>query len=254
MMNTLELHNVSIDIPIFDASRSFRKSLMSRLGGEINKTDRNKIYVRALKDLTFSLAPGDRIGLIGHNGAGKTTLLRVLGHIYKPSRGKYICRGKVTSLFNISLGMELDDTGLQNIRTIGLFLGMTQQEIQQKRDDIIAFSGLEDYIHLPLRTYSTGMLTRLNFALATAIEPDILLMDEGIGTGDASFLEKAEKRLNDFYQHSRILVIASHSDTLIQQLCNKAILLEKGCMVAFGKVEEVLSIYRANLPALKELA
>ena len=244
MEKPIELHNVSIEIPIFDAAKSFRKSLINRLGGEIGHTSEKKICVRALKNISFSLVAGDRVGLIGHNGAGKTTLLRLLANIYKPSRGNYVCRGKITSLFNANLGMDIDDTGLQNIRTMGTFLGMNKREIIQKRDDIIAFSELGDFIHLPVRTYSAGMVTRLSFALATAIEPDILLMDEGIGAGDASFFDKAEKRLNNFYKKIRVLVVASHSDELIQQLCNKAILLEKGAIKAFGEVTQVMKLYR----------
>jgi lipopolysaccharide transport system ATP-binding protein len=171
----------------------------------------------------------------------------LLAQVYKPSRGRYISQGKITSLLNINLGMDLDDTGLENIRNIGMFLGMSKQEIMSKRDDVIEFSELGDYIHLPLRTYSAGMLTRLSFALATAVEKDILLMDEGIGAGDAAFADKAQKRLNGFYKDIGILVIASHADGLIKQLCNKAILLEHGRVKAYGEVDAVLEAYRSSL-------
>ncbi len=242
MESYIKLHNVSVNIPVFDVARSFRTSLVSRLGANINQT-KNKVCVQALKSVTLSLTVGDRVGLIGHNGAGKTTLLRLLANIYKPSSGIYDCHGKITSFFNANLGMDVDDTGLQNIRTMGAFLGMTVQEIRNKLDDIVAFSELADFIHLPLRTYSTGMMTRLSFALVTALEPDILLMDEGIGAGDASFIDKAEKRLTRFYENIRIMVVASHSDALIQKLCNKAILLEKGRIKACGDVADVMHIY-----------
>ncbi len=243
MENLIELNHVSVEIPIFDATRSFRSSLANRLGGEIGRTDTKKVCVRALQNISFSLSPGDRLGLIGHNGAGKTTLLRLLAHIYKPTHGQYRCRGKITSLFNITLGMDLDDSGLDNIKMIGMFLGMSKQELKEKRDEIIEFSELGDYINLPLRTYSSGMLARLSFALATALEPDILLMDEGIGAGDANFADKAEKRLTDFYQKISTLIIASHADAIIKKLCNKALLLEHGHIKAFGDVNEVISIY-----------
>ncbi len=246
MKNYIELQNVSVEIPVFDARRSFRNSLANRLGGEISRNKNKKVYVNALRDISFSLQAGDRVGLIGHNGAGKTTLLRLLAHIYRPTQGHYICRGRVTSLFNINLGMDLDDTGVENIRSISMFLGMTKREIAEKRKEIIEFSELGDFIHLPLRTYSSGMLTRLSFALATALEPDILLMDEGIGAGDANFAEKAEKRLNNFYSGIKTLVLASHSETLIRELCNKALLLERGRVKAFGDVDEVISIYENN--------
>ncbi len=242
----IELHNVSVEIPIFDASRSFRASLVGRLGGEISRNKEKKVCVNALRDISFALKTGDRVGLIGHNGAGKTTLLRLLAHIYRPTAGRYICRGKVTSLFNINLGMDPDDTGIENIRTIGMFLGMTKQQIAEKQDEIIEFTELGDFIHLPLRTYSSGMMTRLSFALVTALQPDILLMDEGIGAGDASFAEKAEKRLESFYGGINTLILASHSDALIKKLCNKALLLEHGSLKAFGDVEEVLSVYKSK--------
>ena len=207
-----------------------------------------------MRDISLALETGDRVGLIGHNGAGKTTLLRLLAHIYKPSRGQYICRGQVTSLFNINLGMDMDDTGMENIYAIGMFLGMTKEEIAAKRDEVIEFSELGDFIHLPLRTYSSGMLTRLSFALATALEPDILLMDEGIGAGDASFADRVEERLSSFYQKIRTLVIASHSNELIKKLCNKALLLEHGKIKAFGEVNEVIAFYEKNSRATNNSA
>jgi ABC-type polysaccharide/polyol phosphate transport system ATPase subunit len=244
MSNCIELDNVSVEIPVFDASRSFRRSIASRLGGEIHRNQQQHVSVVALKDISFALQPGDRVGLVGHNGAGKTTLLRLLGQIYRPTSGVYRCRGKLTSLFNINLGMDLDDTGIENIGTMGMFLGMTRQEIADKQDEIIAFSDLGDFIHLPLRTYSSGMLTRLSFALATALQPDILLMDEGIGAGDADFADKAEKRLSKFYGGIGTLVLASHSNALIKQLCNKAMMLKHGRIEAFGSVDEVLAIYQ----------
>lgn len=133
MQNYIELQSVSIEIPVFDANRSFRRSLANRLGGEINRNEKKKVYITALHDISFSLKKGDRLGLIGHNGAGKTTLLRLLAHIYRPTKGQYICRGRVTSLFSINLGMDMDDTGLENIHTIGMFLGMTKQELKKAR-------------------------------------------------------------------------------------------------------------------------
>lgn len=241
--NTLKLNNVSVDIPIFDASRSFRRSIANRLGGDIQRNEKRKVCVRALDNISFTIQTGDRVGLIGHNGAGKTTLLRLLGHIYKPTRGRYICNGNITSLFNMTLGMDLDDTGVENMRTIGSFLGMSRTEIEAKKDSIIEFSELGDYIHLPMRTYSAGMMTRLSFALATALEPDILLMDEGIGAGDANFADKAEARLKSFYGRLNTLIIASHSDELIRKLCNKAILLEHGKIKAVGAVDDILEQY-----------
>ena len=242
--NSLDVRNVTVDIPVFDSSRSLRKLVYNRyLGGNIQNTTGKHVCVRALEDISFNLEEGDRLGLIGHNGAGKSTLLNVLGGIYIPHKGTIQTTGKVTPLFNPSLGMDADDTGYENIYTIGMYYGLTKQEINAKKDEIIEFSELGDFINLPARTYSTGMLLRLSFAIVTALDPEILLMDEGIGAGDASFAKKAAERLDDFYKKIGILVIASHSDELIKRMCNKAMLLEHGRVIKFGTVDDVLQLY-----------
>ena len=243
----IDVKNVTIDIPIFDTNRSLRKSFynyVGKLGGEIQQSSRKHLFVRALNDVSFCLEEGDRLGLIGHNGAGKSTLLNVLAGIYMPHSGSVHTCGSVTPLFNLSLGLDPDDTGYASIYTIGMFYGLTRKEIDAKREDIIAFSELGEYIHSPARTYSTGMLLRLSFAIVTSLNPQILLMDEGISAGDASFAEKAEKRLENFYKKINILVLASHSDALIKQLCNKVLLLERGKILKLGAVDEVMDFYR----------
>lgn len=242
----IELKNVTLDIPIFDVSKSFRKSLFNYCtGGRVIQDANNtkSVSIRALENVSFRLEKGDRLGLIGHNGSGKTSLLRVLAGVYKPDIGTLSFRGKVTSLFNIAIGMDMDDTGIENISTIGMYLGMTTKEIESKKADVIKFSGLGDFIGLPVRTYSNGMLVRLSFAIATTLDPEILLMDEGIGAGDAQFAEGAKARLEEFYRRLDVLVIASHSDDLIRQLCNKAMLLEHGKVIVYGGVEEVIETY-----------
>lgn len=241
---SLDVRNVTVDIPVFDSSRSLRKLVYNRyLGGNIQNTTGKHVCVRALEDISFYLEEGDRLGLIGHNGAGKSTLLNVLGGIYIPHKGSIQTSGKVTPLFNPSLGMDTDDTGYENIYTIGMYYGLTKQEVTAKKEEIIEFSELGDFINLPARTYSTGMLLRLSFAIVTALDPEILLMDEGIGAGDASFAKKATERLESFYKKIGILVIASHSDELIKQMCNKALLLEHGRVIQFGAVDEVIDLY-----------
>lgn len=241
-MSFIELDNLTIDIPIFDAQRSFRTTIANKcLGGTIKKQKR--VYVRALDHINLRLDDGDRLGLIGHNGSGKTTLLRTLGGIYKTAGDQYRHQGRISSLFTTSPGIDLDDTGIENIYTIGMYLGMTKEEIDEKLQSIIDFTELSDFIQLPIRTYSSGMLTRLSFGVATSINPDILLMDEGIGTGDDSFADKAKKRLDSFYDRINILVIASHSRQLIKDLCNKAILLEHGKIKAYGDVDSVFEQY-----------
>lgn len=240
-----EINSLTMDIPIYNTKRSFRSELANRLGGTINCNKKpGMVSVRALDKVSFRVEEGDRLALIGHNGAGKTTLLRLLAGVYKPLVGTYRYRGRITPLFNISIGLDMDDTGIDNIFTIGMYLGMSKKEIQQKKQGIVDFSELGDYIHLPVRTYSVGMMTRLSFAIVTSIDPDILLMDEGIGAGDTRFAEKAKARLENFYSRTKILVIASHAEDLIRRLCNKAILLEHGKLIAYGEVNDILQLYR----------
>jgi len=250
-MNTfIELKKINLDIPVYDARRSFRISTFQYLtGGQImqNKTNNKLTSIRALDNISFRLEKGDRLGLIGHNGSGKTTLLRVLAGTYKPLAGTIQCKGKITPLFNIAVGMDLDDTGEENIATVGMYLGMTKKEIEDRKEEIIEFSELGDFINLPVRTYSAGMQVRLSFAIATALKPEILLLDEGIGAGDAQFAEKAKARLEEFYRGLDILVIATHSDALIRQLCNKALLLEHGKIKTYGAVDAVLEAYHAGI-------
>lgn len=245
----IELNNVSLDIPIFDVDRSFRKKMLQLCtGGQIVQDDNkfNRVSVRALEDISLSLRKGDRLGLVGHNGAGKSTLLRVLAGIYKPSSGNIKKAGKILSLFNIAVGLDAEDSGIENIKKMGFYLGMSPKEIEGKKGDIIEFSGLGDFIYLPVRTYSAGMQFRLSFSLVTALEPQILLLDEGLGVADAEFTKSANARLDAFYNRLDVLVLASHSDDLIRKLCSKAILLEQGRIIAFGTVDYIFDIYYRN--------
>lgn len=248
MSTFLEVDSLTIDIPIFSMARTFRSTLANRfIGGQIHQNKKNhQVSVRALDNISFRLNEGDRLGLIGHNGAGKSTLLRVLAGVYKPLLGSYRHQGSITPLFNIGIGLDIDDSGHDNIYSTGMYLGMTRQEVERKKQGIIEFSELGDFIKLPVRTYSTGMSTRLSFAIATALEPDILLMDEGIGAGDASFADKAQRRLESFYSKMKILVIASHSDELLRKLCNKAMLLEHGKIICAGEIEPVIERYHRS--------
>lgn len=244
----IDIHNIMLDIPIFDSSRSLRKSMYSRyVGGTIHQNTKSNPYVRALDNISFRLKEGDRLALIGHNGAGKTTLLNVLAGIYIPQSGSVKIQGKTTNLFNINLGLDLDDSGYENIYTMGLYLGLSKKEITRKREEIIEFSELGEYIYLPARTYSNGMLMRLSFAIVTSLDTDILLLDEGIGVGDINFAKKSAARLESFYNRIGILVLASHSDELIKKMCNKAILLEHGKIVEMGDVDTVLASYHNTL-------
>lgn len=244
-MASLILDNVTVDFPIYGAQKSFRSALRAATGGLIRRErDDRRISVRALDRLSLTVKHGERLGIIGHNGAGKSTLLRVCAGVYEPSEGRVHIQGRVSPLFNTSPGLDPDDTGYENIVTCGLFLGMTREEITQKTPDIETFSELGDYLSLPARTYSAGMLTRLGFAIATAINPEILILDEGLGAGDARFAEKAKDRVEALIERASILILASHSDDLIKSLCNRAILLQSGRVIREGKVVEVMEAYR----------
>ena len=163
--------------------------------------------------------------------------------MYTPDAGSIRIEGRVSPLFNAAPGLDPDDNGYENIKTCGMFLGMSSEEIDRKLPDIVDFCELGEYLELPVRTYSTGMVARLGFAIATAIEPDILLLDEGLGSGDARFAVRAEARMQALIQRTRILVLASHSDALIKSMCNRAILLEKGRLIEIGPIDEVINRY-----------
>jgi len=250
-MAALILDRVTIDFPIYDSQKTFRSALRAATGGLITRDARTpkRVTVRALDDISLTLKDGDRLGLIGHNGAGKSTLLRVCAQVYEPTQGRVFSEGKISPLFNAAPGLDPDDTGYENIMTCALLMGMTRSEIVHKTPDIAEFSGLGEYLFLPVRTYSSGMLTRLSFSIATAIDPEILILDEGLGTGDAQFAEQAKQRVDALIARSSILILASHSDALIQSMCNKAILLQSGRIVREGPVQDVLDAYH-GLPRI----
>lgn len=246
-MASIKLDNVTLDYPIYGAlSRSLRTTLLGRTGGLIRRDGtkhHQRVVVRALENISFELEHGDRLGLIGHNGAGKSTLLRLLAGVYQPVSGHILTEGRVSPLFTAAPGMDGEDTGYENIRTCGMYLGMTDEEIERNIPDIAEFCELGEYLDLPVRTYSSGMLTRLGFAIATAIDPGILLLDEGLAAGDARFAARAEQRMSQLISRSSILVVASHSDAMIKNMCTKGALLEKGRLIMIGPVDEVIAAY-----------
>lgn len=244
-MASLVLDNVSLDFTIYGGQKTFRSALSQRTGGLIRREglQQKRVVVRALENVSFELSHGDRVGLIGQNGAGKSTLLRVCAGVFAPTQGQVTINGLVSPLFGTSPGLDPDDTGYENIINCGLFLGMTQEEIARKTPDIEDFTELGDYLSLPVRTYSTGMLVRLGFAIATAIDPEILVLDEELGAGDARFADRAKQRVDALIKRSSILLLASHSDALIQSLCTKAILMNSGRVEKIDSVDEVIAAY-----------
>jgi ABC-2 type transport system ATP-binding protein len=258
--------NVHVEFPIYDPRmRSLKYSFgikhlakgISRIapdrnvGGQIGAGEAGRIVVKALDGLSFEIFEGDRVGLVGHNGSGKTTLLRTLAGIYEPVAGAVQATGRVFPLFDLQLGMDPDATGIENIWMRGKMLGLSTAQIKDALDDIADFTELGDYLYMPIRSYSSGMALRLAFAISTAIVPEILVLDEMIGAGDAAFLARANARLKTFLERAGILVIASHSIQILRQWCNKAMLLEQGKLVALGPLNHIVSMYESKLLADK---
>lgn len=212
-------------------------------GGRIGLSEKGFSIVRSLTDITFEIKDGERIGLLGPNGAGKSTLLRVLGGAYIPTRGEAIIGGKVGSLIDVSLGIDSESTGIENIYLRAALLQIPKKVVDEQLDSIVEFTELGEFINMPVRTYSSGMHMRLAFAVSTMIRPEILLMDEWLSVGDLNFQNKAEQRLNDLINRSSILVIASHSRQLIEKCCTRAILLENGQIRMDGPAKEVCASY-----------
>lgn len=244
-MASIEFTNVAVDFPIYNASgRSLKKQLISvATGGQLGADPLGRVVVRALDGLSFTLRDGDRVGLLGHNGAGKSTLLRLLSGVYFPSHGTARIEGEIGSLIDISLGIDPEATGRENIYLRGALLGLDKAALNEHMEDILAFSELGDFIDMPLRTYSSGMHLRLAFAVSTTMRPEILLMDEWLAVGDQNFKHKAEARMRDLVQSTNILVIASHSHELILETCNRVLWLEHGKIRMDGPAEEVSAAY-----------
>ncbi len=243
---SITARDACVDFPIFDAkSRSLKKTVIGLVGGNI-ATDTKVPVIEALRDITLDLKHGDRVGLVGHNGAGKSTLLRLLAGIYEPTRGSAEVRGRVAPVFDLGVGMDPEISGLENIIVRGLFLGMTRKQMEERIDDIAEFTELGDFLRMPLRTYSTGMRIRLALGVVTSIDPEILILDEGIGAVDAAFLDKSKKRLSELVDRAGLLIFASHSDEFLRELCDTALWMEHGRIREQGDIERVLQAYKGR--------
>jgi ABC-type polysaccharide/polyol phosphate transport system ATPase subunit len=245
-LSFLRLRNVCVDFPIYQgSSRSLKRALLATsTHGNLARDALDRINVRALSDISIDILNGDRIGLIGLNGAGKTTLLKVLAGVYEPSQGRIVSSGSISSLLDTHVGLNSDATGRENIILRGMYMGIRPQEMRTRVDEVAAFTELGHYIDMPVRTYSAGMMIRLAFSISTCVPPDILIMDEWLTAGDAQFLDKAQRRVEEFVRGSSILVLASHSTQLVEQWCNRVILLHQGRVVTMGPVKEVVAAYR----------
>lgn len=240
MSNIIGLYGVELSYPIYSIrAHSLRNTLANlAVGGRLLKDGQDIIHVKALDGISLTLEEGDRMGIIGHNGAGKTTLLKVIAGIYEPDRGRVEVKGRISSMIDISRGIDNTLTGRENLLKLGRMRGFTTKQILAKLPEIIDFSELGAYIDLPMKTYSSGMAARLVFAVATSLDPDILLLDEWIGAGDASFHEKASDRMNNILERSRALVLATHNVGLVKRVCNKVLVLNGGQQAFFGDTAE----------------
>jgi lipopolysaccharide transport system ATP-binding protein len=247
-MAYITLEKASVVLPIFNSSaRSITNTLVSAAtGGVLTAQKGGHLSIEALKNIDLEIVAGDRIGIVGHNGSGKSTLLRLLSGVYEPSSGKIKRLGTVSSLVDISLGINGENTGRENIFLRGKLMGLTKKEIDQKIDEIIEFSELGDYINLPVRIYSSGMLLRLAFSVSTSITADILIMDEWLSVGDGAFAERSSQRLRNLVDESEILVIASHTRELLEETGNKIVWLEHGLIRKVGPTQEIVQEYFAQ--------
>lgn len=238
-MPSIILEKCSLDLPIYGTiNRSLKGSVMaSATGGRIASASKNVTVVQALKDISLDIKQGDRVGLLGHNGAGKTSLLRMMAGIYEPTSGLIRVQGRVSSFINLGLGMDLEATGTENILLCGLMFGLEFDEIRRLTPSIGEFSGLGDFLDMPVRTYSSGMSMRLVFSIVTSVHAEVLLMDEWLSVGDAEFVEQAEQRLRNLVDSASILVLASHNEEKVESICNVIVRLEHG---------EIISVERQN--------
>ncbi len=243
MSTSIIARDVTVEFPILENShRSLKKAVLNlTTGGKIGHDASKHVTVTALDGLNFEFNQGDRIGLVGHNGSGKTTLLRVLSGVYAPTRGDLKVHGTIASLLDVSMGLDPDATGFENIYLRGILDGLRPKTIRDKTEEIADFSELGGYLNLPVRTYSSGMMLRLAFAISTSVEADILIMDEWLSVGDADFSAKAAVRLESLVNKASILILASHSPELIARVCNRQIRLEHGKIVNSTEVSQIQS-------------
>jgi ABC-type polysaccharide/polyol phosphate transport system ATPase subunit len=240
---------VSVSFPVYQAgSRSLKNRVLFRgSAGNIGRNASRKVVIEALRDVSFSLNAGDRLALIGANGAGKTTALRTIAGIFEPIHGKVIARGRISPMFDINLGIDADLSGFDNIRLRALLLGLSPKAIEQYLPEIVEFTELGDYLDMPVRTYSAGMILRLSFAVATCFKPEILLMDEWILAGDAHFMVKAEARVRGFIERASVMVLASHNLELCSRWCTIGIWFDQGRIREQGPIDEVVRQYRKSV-------
>lgn len=247
-MSRVSVRNVSLSFPLYSrtATSRFKARGPDSKRLIINKQGRI-VAVKAIDNVSLELSSGDRLAIVGRNGSGKTSFLQLLAGIFLPDEGEIEIEGAATSVINLNLGMEAEVSGHHNITLRGLAAGRTREEIEERRKDISEFSELGRFLDLPVETYSSGMRMRLSFAIATAFKPEVLILDEWMSAGDASFRKRASQRMQKFVDQAGILVLASHSRNLLLENCNRAIWLKDGRINASGGVEEILDVYEGEM-------
>ena len=240
---TIRLENVMIEFPKTRVTLgTVEKSLLSLIKME----SRNQKYFTALKNVSFEIQKGEVIGIIGRNGAGKSTLLRVISGIYRPDKGIAKSKGQISLLAGLGIGFNVNLTGRENVYLYGSLLGHSKKIMNELIESIIDFSELHDFIDEPLRTYSSGMRTRLGFSVASAINPDILLIDDVFGVGDVEFKKRSTARIQEMVNDAGTVVIVSHSFDMLKQICTRMIMIEKGRIVAIGEPNYVVDVYQGK--------
>jgi lipopolysaccharide transport system ATP-binding protein len=240
MTTSVTLSSVTLDYALYSVrAKSLRNAVLNMaVGGKLMAAQNDITYVRALNGVSFRLSEGDRLGLVGHNGSGKTSLLKVLAGVYEPTSGVVDIQGTLSSMISMTTGLDPEATGLQNIRNLAMMQMMSKKEIERRLPQIVEFSELGAFIHMPYKTYSAGMMARLTFSVATSTDADVLIMDEWISAGDAEFRKKAQERMANFVGNASIVIIASHDPTTIDRVCNKVMVMEGGRPTFFGGKEE----------------
>ncbi len=243
-MSHIKLNNVNL---IFEVQKAKRIKDILIPGSNRFTAFENGRQVHAIKNMNLNITEGERVSIIGHNGAGKSTFLRMVSGIYPPCSGKMEVDGRICGMFEFATGFEMEQNGWDNIYLRGLMLGETPQQIIEKMPEIATFSELGDFLNMPVKYYSSGMLIRLAFSVSTAISPDILLLDEAMAAGDAAFIQKANRRMQEMMSNSKILILVTHNIASAIELCNRCIWLEKGVIVMDGVPKEVTSAYLASI-------